>query len=751
MNLASAYELHQAGRYADAARGYQALLDRDPDDADVLHLFGVMHHQCGHSARAAELTGRAVALRPHVAAYHANLAEIQRALGRHEQAAASCRTALRLRPNYPEALNNLGLALYELGQQEEALAQYDAALALRPEFAMAQNNRGNALRALGKTSAAVEAFRAAIALDPALGRAHASLGQLLADQGQLVEGLAHCREAVRHQPDLAAGHNNLGNVLRGLERWSEAEAAYAEAIRLEPDLGVAHANLGLTLQQQGKPAAALPHFRRAAELAPHDADACRQLAHAHGINEDWAAAIPHCERRVALKPLDADAHNDLGWAYQSDGRPAEAEAAYRRALELAPDHLDARLNLGSLHEELGALAEAEACYREAETRQPRSPRPVAHRAMLARGRVADSDRDRLRFELYRPHGPQLRLNLLFALAHVADGRGDHAEAAACLEPANALARELRKSRGQTYDADEHSRYVDQLIAAFTPGLFERLAGAGDPTARPVLVFGLPRSGTTLVEQVLASHSQVFGAGELPLARRAMDALPATVDRPEDLTACLEVLDAAGVAKLARGYQEGVEALLRRAIGDAPARVVDKMPDNYLYLGLLTLLFPRATFLHVQRDVRDVAVSCWMTHFRSIRWADAQDDLARRIGDYRRLMAHWRAVLPRPVHEVCYERLVEDFEAEARRLVAACGLEWEPACLRFHETARPVRTASVTQVRQPLYRKSVARWKAYKPYLSTLFDRLKTNADCGPLTSDVCQGDPGCPVRAPVAG
>jgi tetratricopeptide (TPR) repeat protein len=725
MNLESAFELHQAGRYADAGRGYQALLDRDPDNPDALHLFGVMHYQCGYTVRAAELTGRAVVLRPEVAAYRANLAEIQRALCQPKEAVESCRTALRLRPHYPEALNNLGLALHELGQNAEALAQYDAALALRPDFALAQNNRGNALRALGKTSEAIEAFRAAIAQDPALGRAHASLGQLLADQGQLVEGLAHCREAVRRQPDLAAGPNNLGNVLRALERWSEAEAAYAEAIRLEPNLRVAYINLGLTLQQQGKPGAALPHFRRAAELAPDDAAACQQLAHAHGLAEDWEAAIPSSERRVELKPQDADAHNDLGWAYQSAGRPAEAEAAYRRALELASDHLDARLNLGSLHEELGAMVEAEASYRETEQRHPQSPLPLARRAVLARGRLADTDRDRLRFELYQPHGPMLRMNLLFALAQVADGRGDHAEAAASLESANALARDLRKGRGQTYDADKHSRYVDRLLAAFTPDLFERLAGAGDDSTRPVFVFGLPRSGTTLVEQVLASHSQVFGAGELPYGRRAMDALPAAADRPEDMSAALEALTGPALKKLARGYQDGIEPLLTpRASALAPLRVVDKMPDNYLYLGLLTLLFPRATFIYVQRDVRDVAVSCWMTHFRSIRWADDQGDLAQRFAEHRRLMAHWRTVLPRPIHQVSYERLVDDFETEARRLLAACGLEWEPACLRFHETARPVRTASVTQVRQPLYRKSVARWKGYEPFLAPLFDRLQ---------------------------
>ena len=349
--------------------------------------------------------------------------------------------------------------------------------------------------------------------------------------------------------------------------------------------------------------------------------------------------------------------------------------------------------------------------------------------MLVRGRLPEADRDRLRHELYRPCGPLLRMNLLFALAHVADARGDHAEAAACLEPANALARELRRGRGQTYNADEHTRYVDRLIAAFTPDLFRRLADAGDDDARPVFVFGLPRSGTTLVEQVLASHSQVFGAGELPLVRKAMDALPTVEDRPEDMTACLEVLDANGLKRLTGGYRDGVQTLPARAGGAGePARVVDKMPDNYLYLGLIALLFPRATLIHVRRDVHDVAVSCWMTHFRSIRWADDVDDLARRIGDYRRLSAHWQAVLPRPVHEVCYERLVDDFDAEARRLVAACGLDWEPACLRFHETSRPVRTASVTQVRQPLYRKALGRWKAYAPYLALLFDRLQESAE-----------------------
>ena len=347
---------------------------------------------------------------------------------------------------------------------------------------------------------------------------------------------------------------------------------------------------------------------------------------------------------------------------------------------------------------------------------------MARRAVLVRGRLPDADR--LRFHLYTPVGPLLRMNCLFALAQVADARGDHAEAAACLGPANALAQQQRRSCGQFYDPDEHTRDVDRLIAGFTPALFARLGDVGDERALPVFVFGMPRSGTTLVEQVLASHSLVHGAGELPLARRAMDSLPSVTPRPENLEASLLALDAAGVRQLARAYSDGVQSLLaRQRSGADPARVVDKLPDNYLYLGLIALMFPRATLIHVRRDLRDVAVSCWMTHFRSIRWADDPEHLARRCQDYRRLMEHWRAVLPRTIHEVGYEQMVNDFEPEAGRLVAACGLNWEPACLQFHRTVRTIRTASVTQVRQPIYRKSLARWKAYEPHLASLFEQL----------------------------
>jgi hypothetical protein len=354
-----------------------------------------------------------------------------------------------------------------------------------------------------------------------------------------------------------------------------------------------------------------------------------------------------------------------------------------------------------------------------------APAPLACLATLLRGRLPDEDRDAVRARLDDPWldgGP--RVNLLFGLAHACDARGDHAEAAARLERANAMALARRVEQNRSYDPAEHVRFVDRLIEGFTPELFARLAGAGDDTRQPVFVFGLPRSGTTLVEQVLASHSRVHGAGELRLARQTFDAIPATVGRDDGFLPCLAALDAPAMDSLGRRHREALQAILDRVrSGFAPDRVVDKMPDNYMYLGLISILFPRATLIHVRRDPRDVALSCWMTNFRAIRWASDPEHLAGRINEHHRIMAHWKAALPSTMHEVVYERLVDDFEAEAQRLVTACGLDWEPACLQFHQTVRPVRTASVTQVRQPLYRESLARWKHYEGELADLFARL----------------------------
>jgi tetratricopeptide (TPR) repeat protein len=724
-DFATALQLHLSGQQAEAARHYQLLLDRQPDHADALHMFGLLHHQIGFHTKSIELMSRAASLRPDMAGYRANLAEAFRALGRHEQAIEFCRAALRLQWHFPVALNNLGLAWQGKRQDEEAVRQFRSALAQRPGFAQAENNLGISLRRLNQVGEAMEAFRAAVALAPQWSVARTNLGRLLVEIGRVEEGLVHCREAVRLEPGSASAHEELGKALRAAGNTAEADASRAVAKRLATELALRHAARGQALLREGYRADAFVCFRQAVELAPDDADMWQHLANAHVADEDYAAAILCCERSVALDPKRATMHSNLGTLLDDAGQRAEAAECFRRALEIEPGHVEALVNQGGLYEELGEMAQAEACYRRARSADPLACVPLARLATMLRDRFPEESLHSMNEMLQSPRlSTASRSALLFGLAHVLDARAAYDEAADCLVRANALAVELRRDKGQLYDPEEQARYIDRVTEHYTQELFVRLEGAGDDTRQPVFVFGLPRSGTTLVEQMLASHSRVHGAGELRLAREVCEGVPALVGQENDMKACLGALDGPVLRELGRRYRNGVHGLVQRdRPGTDPERIVDKMPDNYLYLGMLALMFPRAAFIHVRRDIRDVAVSCWMTNFRSIRWASDMDHLASRFRDHRRIMAHWRQVLRVPVHEVVYEELVDDFEEQARRLIDACGLKWEPACLRFHESKRPVRTASVAQVRQPLYRKAVARWKHYETALAELFARL----------------------------
>jgi tetratricopeptide (TPR) repeat protein len=728
--LTTAIEMHQGGRLGEAATLYQRVLSQEKENPVALHLLGVLHHQRGDHTRAIELIGRAVALKPNVPAFHANLAEAYRALGQMDRAVGCCRAALSLWPEYPEALCNLGLALQGQGKKAEAVDQFRKALELRPQFATAHNNLGIVLRDLGRFDEALDHFRKAVEFEPNFAPARTNLGQMLLDQGQAEEALPHCQEAVRLQPDMAALHHNLGNALRALEKYVEARGSYLEALRLEPDLAPAHAHLGLTMLREGQTHESLPWVKRAVELDPSNATFQEILAEVYMEREEPGEAIAHFEQALTLSDEPRPGvHLSLGWAKQEEGRLDEARAHYETALKIQPDSAAAQLNIGGLAEEQGRMDDAEAAFRTALQLQPQFPVPHARLATLLRGKLPDEDLGALEQRLTDANLPQPpRARLLFGLAHVLDHRGEHARAAECLREANAISKELAKG-SREYLPAEHERFINGLIRVFDAEFLARNAGSGHDSRRPVFVFGLPRSGTTLIEQVLSSHSGIHGSGELRLARQTFEAIPATLDRSGPPIESVPFLDGPAFRKLGELHLDRLRAIA----GERTDRVVDKMPDNYMYLGILSLVFPRATFIHCRRDLRDIAVSCWMTDFRSIRWANDPEHIASRFQQYRRVMDHWQSVLPATIHHVDYEETVEDLESVARRLIAACGLAWEPACLEFHRNERPIRTASVTQVRQPVYKRSVARWKKYESDLGELFAALPIRNEEQPVS------------------
>jgi tetratricopeptide (TPR) repeat protein len=716
-----AVQLHQAGQPAAAARLYESCLQRDPNHLDALHLLGVACHQLGQSEAAAELIGRAVALSPQAAVFRATLAEVYRVLGRYDLAVNCCLDAVRLGLNDAAVHNNLGLALEDLGRHSEAALAFRTALEIRPDDAMVHTNLGTVLRILEEREQALDHFRRAVAIDPNLAPAQTNLGQLLLDLGQAELALPHCQQAVILAPELPEAHNNLGNAFRVLGRYPEARSCYREAIRLRPLLAQACVNLAQTLQQEGQWDEALHWLRKAREIEPRSLVYLALVAEAAVERELFEEAIGCYQKMLQIDSTLAATHNALGWLLQETGHLDESEKHLRECLSLRPDFAIAHVNIGGIQEKLGDLAAAEASFRAAiADEQSRSP-ALARLAVLLRGDLPDALIELIEERLAGPdRSDPFRVNLLFGLAGVWDGRQSYPKAACCAREANELARIQLEQRNRPYQAEEHERLVSALIRSIDRPFFARLARAGLETRRPVFVVGLPRSGTTLIEQILASHRQVLGAGELTLARQDFEAIPGLLDRGELPAAeCMGLLTENAIEQLAADHNRRLDEL----DNSNAARIIDKMPDNYLHLGMIAALFPNATLIYCCRDFRDIALSCWLTGFRSVRWTNSIEHIASRFEQHVRLMDHWPSVLPVPIHQVEYEETVADLEGTARRLVALCGLDWDPACLQFHHTRRAVRTASFAQVRRPVYASSVARWKNYQAELADLFAAL----------------------------
>jgi tetratricopeptide (TPR) repeat protein len=531
--------------------------------------------------------------------------------------------------------------------------------------------------------------------------------------------LLHSREAVRLRPGLADVHLNLGNVLSTQGQFREAKSCYTEAMRLAPDLALSYNNMGQVFQAEGNRGEAVAWYRQALQRNPTSPRFRINLAVALTELEEFTEAMQHCQAVLSLDARCAEAHNSLGLIHIAHGRYDAAVRCFRSAIAGRADWDEAHANLGKVLKQLGEFDAALASLRMAVRINPKNASALAQVALTLRDRLPEHERTLLQQSLHDPNlREEERAALHFGMAQAHDACGDFAGAARHLERANGLQSAGLRQRGQPYDPAEHVREVDGLCEAFSATYLARVRGFGLPTEVPVFVVGLPRSGTTLVEHILASHARVFGAGEPNLVPRSLNALPRSMNRTETPLECLPFLSSAVASELAQRHL----AWLREWDSSAE-RIVDKLPENYLALGWIATLFPRARIIHCRRDPRDIAFSCWMTHFSQVRWASDPRHITGRIAEYQRIMAHWRAVLPMPIFEVVYEELVADLEGVARRLIAFCNLDWDPNCLEFHKTRRPVTTASMMQVRRPLYTTSVGRWKHYQSLAAPLFAEL----------------------------
>lgn len=617
--LKTALEHHRAGRLDEAEAIYRRILSSEAQDADCLHLLGMIEQERGRSAIASDLIRRAIAIRPTEAAYHSNLGVVLQAQGKLEEAAASFEHALALKPDWADLHSNLGNVFQTLGKLDQAAAKHEHAIHLKPDFAEAWSNLGNVRQA----------------------------------QGLFDEAVMHYRRALQLKPNYADAHNNLGNALSRLDRMDEA--------------------------------------------------------------------ITHYERALALKPAWDYAHNNLANALLANDQTAEAWSHYRRALELNPDYATALNNVGNLYKELGQLDQALAHYSRAIEIQPDYAEAHLNRAETKRFRRGEPDLDSLETLAQRTDlAPDKLTYIYFALAKAMDDIGEYQRAFGYWQQGNRL-----KRRQINYDEKSTLEYFHRVASVFDRSLLERFQDAGDSSSAPIFVVGMPRSGSTLVEQILAGHPEIHAAGELTvLENMEWSGAFAAADPPQPYPESIPRLEKTSFQRLAAAY------LARLPVPAAgKRRIVDKLPGNFLRIGLLRLLLPNAKIIHVARIPLDTCLSCYSKLFAfGLPYTYDLEELGRYYRAYMRLMDHWRSVLaPETMLDIRYEDVVSGLETQARRLIAYCGLAWDDRCIRFHESTRRVKTASAVQIRQPLFRSSIQRWRRYESGLGPLIATLELSS------------------------
>lgn len=676
-DLARAQQLANGGQLAGAQALLRRILGQVPGEPRALQMLALMAYGAGDRAAAINLL-RSACQSPRVPPIAlSNLTEMLRQAGQLAEAEQTGRKAVDRDPCMAGAWNNLGIVLQEAGKLDESRACLEKVVALEPANAQAHNNLGNTFRRLGDFASAQRCWQQALALNPHYAETFTNLANLFNEQGDYARALDCGRRAIAINPNLLDAYINLAATENALWRHEGALHWLNQLLARAPDHALGLSARALTFKEM----------------------------------ERLDEALADAERAASLQPENAEITGTLGSVLLALGRFDEAIACYDRALAL-PSAIRARLLLSRAMawQENGRAEEALRLLDELVAEFPDSVAAWHTRADLVKFRPGDPAIARME-ELVGAGGVQSnadRISMHFALGKAYLDTGDSDRAFAHLDRGNAMKRAITR-----YDPDATAQWMESLADAFPPDLFEKLGGQGAQSSMPIFVLGMPRSGTTLIEQILASHSQIHGAGELK-------ALSMIVEQAGGMPAGTAGLTGERLAELGNAYLAKVAPLAQ-----GKARVVDKMPANFLHAGLIHLILPNARIIHARRDPVDTCLSCYSKLFGGEQaFTYDQAELGRFYRSYQSLMAHWRAVLPPScLLEVDYERVIEDLEGEARRILDFLDLPWEPDCLEFHRTKRPVRTSSVNQVRQQVYKTSAGRWRQHAANLKPLLQAL----------------------------
>jgi tetratricopeptide (TPR) repeat protein len=606
------------------------------------------------------------------------LASALRRQGRFAAARALLEPLARAYPGAALTQYELGLVLSPDGDAAGAIAALRRATGLKRDLAEAWKALGDELFRAGDVAGAEAAFRAharAAVRDPKL---IAAAEALFADDPALAGRLL--RAQLKDRPGDTAAMQMLAQACVGLGLQDEAQGLLAACLQAEPDRDGARFQLAELLFHQQQAAEAIDHLQTLLAREPDEPAYRNLLAACLGMVGDYGPEIAIYERLLADYPKHPRIWLNYGHALRTVGRHDDAVAAYGQCIALAPSLGDAFWSLANL-----------------KTASIDAGLEAVMRSQLERPDLTAED----------------RLHLHYALGKALEDRGDAAGAFGQYAAGAALRR-----RGLRYDANETTALMRRSVALFTPAFFSARADAGSPCDAPIFIVGLPRSGSTLIEQILASHSLVEGTMELPdIALMAQELIRSSAggagaNYPDVLAA----LDAGRLSRLGETYLERTRVQRK---SDRPF-FVDKMPNNFHHIGLIQLILPRARIIDARRHPLGAGFSAFKQHFaHGHAFSYDLTDLGRYYRDYVELMAHFDAVLPGRIHRVIYEDLVEDTEREVLRLLDYCQLPFEAGCLKFYENQRAVRTVSSEQVRRPIFREGLEQWRAYEPWLDPL--------------------------------
>ncbi|MER9439441.1 tetratricopeptide repeat protein [Mesorhizobium sp. M0618] len=537
------------------------------------------------------------------------------------------------------------------------------------------------LHQAGRRQEAETIYRQVLARQPKHAAAAHFLGLLLHQTGRSEEGLDLIERSVSLQPTNPDFLNNFGTVMRDLGRPAAAIDFFRGAVDLRPDQLAARDNLGSSLKQVGQ-------FEEAEEIY---------------------------RGTVARNPFHVRARIGLAETLQEAGRLDEALAVFREALTIRPKDADLLHGLGVGLMEKGKLDEAADLFRQALAINPAMATAWLMLTQVKRQKERDSELGGMEAQHAKaPQDSLARMQLSFGLGKANDDLRDYGRAFDYFAEGNAIRR-----KGIDYDQARTRAEFEAMKATFDAGFFEKHRPSSISDDTPIFIVGMPRSGTTLVEQIIASHPQVYGAGELSILKKAVGKqFPATM--PGGFPWGVSDMGDADFAEAGQAYLDMLHARYPNM-----RHVTDKMPGNFLLVGFIRMMMPKARIIHCARDAAATCLSIYKVHFRgdSHRYGYDLGELADFHNLYTDIMKHWHTVLPGVVHDVRYEDFVADQDGQTRALIAHLGLPWDDAALSFHETDRPVRTASAAQVRQPMYQGSVDLWKRYGDRLKPLLDKL----------------------------